>query len=147
MTFCWVFLQPRHMTLPSTRPSNIGPFLMTTFLPPGRAVKPTPTGMETTLVLPLRPPPSASNLTPAILRRYGSCRVTNDQDYVERAHLCPRNPAAWFKTNCMGQYNENNSLRGNHVTNDVYNAMALRSDVHKAFDDRKFVLCQKSLIG
>lgn len=43
----------------------------------------------------------------------------------------------------MGQYNENNSLRGDYVTDDICNAMALRSDVHKAFDDRKFVCVPK----
>lgn len=88
-------------------------------------------------------PPSASNITDAILRRDGSCRVTSGQDYVERAHLCPRSQAAWFSVNGMIQYNQNKSLSGDYIMDDVCNAMALRSDIHKAFDDGKFVCVPK----
>ena len=88
-------------------------------------------------------PPSASNLTSAILRRDGSCRVTNSRDYIETAHLCPRKEAAWFEANEMGQYSDNEALSGPWVTDDVSNAIALRSDLHTAFDDRKFVLVPK----
>jgi hypothetical protein len=63
-------------------------------------------------------PPSASNLTPAILRRDGRCCVT--------AHK---------------------SLSGDYVVDDVCNAMALRSDVHSAFDDRKFVFVPRRRAG
>ena len=64
-------------------------------------------------------PPSASNLTAAVLSRDGSCRVTTDKEYVERAHLCPRSQAAWFEANGMDQYNLNESLHGECVVDDV----------------------------
>lgn len=43
----------------------------------------------------------------------------------------------------MGQYNQNKSLRGEYIVDDVCNAMALRSDIHKALDDGKFVCVPK----
>lgn len=43
----------------------------------------------------------------------------------------------------MGQYNQNKSLSGDYVVDDICNATALRSDVHSAFDDRKFVFVPK----
>lgn len=88
-------------------------------------------------------PPAASNLTAAVLRRDGSCRVTNAQDYIERAHLCPRSQAAWFEANSMGKYNLNLDLQDDHLVDDICNAVALRSDIHRAFDDRMFVFVPK----
>lgn len=92
------------------------------------------------LVLPRR---LSSNLTAAILHRDGCCCVTKSQDYVERAHLCPRSQRSWFESNFMGRYNQNKSLHSEYIMDDVCNAMALRSDMHQAFDDGKFVCVPK----
>ena len=88
-------------------------------------------------------PPTVSNLTAAVLRRDGSCRVTSAEDYVERAHLCPRSQAAWFNENGMACYNLNQDLQADHNVDDICNTVALRSDIHQAFDDRKFVFVPK----
>ena len=88
-------------------------------------------------------PPAASNLTAAVIRRDGSCRVTNAEDYVDRAHLCPRSQAEWFKENRMGRYNLNLDLQGEHRVDDISNTVALRSDIHRAFDKRRFVFVPK----
>lgn len=88
-------------------------------------------------------PPTASNLTAAVLQRDGSCRVTNARDYVERAHLCPRGQAEWFTENRMERYNMNLNLPDDHMVDDISNTVALRSDVHRAFDDRKLVFVPK----
>ncbi|KAK5140167.1 hypothetical protein LTR04_003128, partial [Oleoguttula sp. CCFEE 6159] len=88
-------------------------------------------------------PPSASNLTTAVLRRDKSCRITNHRDYVERAHLCPRTEADWFRATGMGRYNDNRELAGEYIVDDIANAIALRSDIHSAFDDRKFLVTRK----
>ena len=87
-------------------------------------------------------PPSASNLTAHILRRDRKCLVTGSKDYIERAHLCPRAELEWFLKNSMSQYN-NLTLPGDYLVDDISNAVALRPDLHRAFDDRKFVVIPK----
>lgn len=133
-------LQKTLWTMPSFRPFSIGTF-------PHRNLPPTWTscasgrhreGGDAGLA-----PPAASNLTAAVLRRDGSCRVTNAQDYVERAHLCPRSQAAWFGANNMAKYNLNQHLHDDHLVGDSCNAVALRSDIHQAFDDRMLVFVPK----
>ena len=88
-------------------------------------------------------PPAASNLTAAVIRRDGSCRVTSAEDSVDRAQLCPRSQAAWFTENRMGRYNLNLDLEDDHMLDDISNTVALRSDVHRIFDERKFVFVPK----
>lgn len=43
----------------------------------------------------------------------------------------------------MRHYNLNLDLYGDHVVDHVCNAVALRSDIHTAFDERKFVFVPK----
>jgi hypothetical protein len=88
-------------------------------------------------------PPSALNLSNAILLRDVSCQISKAMDYIESAHLCPRSQASWFEANGMGQYNQNTHLSEDFVVDDIGNAIALRSDIHRAFDDGKFVIVPK----
>ena len=62
---------------------------------------------------------------------------------MDRAHLCPRSQAAWFEENSMGHYNLNLDLQGDNIVDDICNAVALRSDVYRAFDERRFVFVPK----
>jgi hypothetical protein len=64
-------------------------------------------------------------------------------DYIKSAHLCLRSQAEWFEANGMGQYNLNTNLSGDFVVDDISNAIALRLDIHKAFDDGKLVIVLK----
>jgi hypothetical protein len=43
----------------------------------------------------------------------------------------------------MGEYNQNQSLLGDWILDDVCNAIALRKDIHNAFDDGKFAIVPK----
>lgn len=43
----------------------------------------------------------------------------------------------------MGPYNLNLEIQADHVVDDFCNAVALRSKVHKAFDERNFVFVPK----
>jgi HNH endonuclease len=88
-------------------------------------------------------PPSASNLTSAILRRDERCRITSQRDYIETAHLCPRSEIIWFESNYMARYCLNGVLSNDYITDDICNAIALRSDIHTAFDDKTFVIVPK----
>ncbi|KAI9824709.1 MAG: hypothetical protein M1819_000804 [Sarea resinae] len=104
-----------------------------------RARMPDPTGGIVPFLL-----PSASSLTAAVMQRdQWRCKLSEQRDYIETAHLCPRSESVWFKENGMGQYNLNKDLPSDYVIDDVSNAIALRSDIHSAFDDRKFVVVPK----
>lgn len=90
-------------------------------------------------------PPSSSGMTAYVSARDKSCRVSGRRgaDYYESAHLVPRAEADWFQTNGMGEYNLSQTLLGEWMVDDVRNAIALRRDIHSAFDDRKFVIVPK----
>ena len=90
-------------------------------------------------------PPSASGLTAFVSARDKCCRVSEKRgaDYFSRAHLVPRSEKDWFETSGMEEYNLNRQLSRDWMLDDVRNAIALRSDIHLAFDDRKFVIVPK----
>ncbi|KAK4984655.1 hypothetical protein LTR66_008419 [Elasticomyces elasticus] len=86
---------------------------------------------------PPRPPPSASGISQAVQRRDDGCLITHHHDFLQTAHLCPRAELRWFRENSLSDYNLNKSLQGNNIIEDVSNAIALRMDLHKAFDDKR----------
>ncbi|KAF8858817.1 hypothetical protein BDZ45DRAFT_689813 [Acephala macrosclerotiorum] len=90
-------------------------------------------------------PPSASGLAAFVSARDKSCRVSESRgaDYFESAYLVPRAEADWFEANGMGEYNLSQTLLGDWMLDDVRNSIALRKDIHSAFDDRKFVIVPK----
>ncbi|KAL8802826.1 MAG: hypothetical protein Q9200_006452 [Gallowayella weberi] len=73
----------------------------------------------------------------AVLKRDGQCVVSRQKDIVERAHLCPQKETVWFRTNGMGQYNVGNPLSYDSTTDDMANLVALRADLHIAFDKKQ----------
>ena len=87
-------------------------------------------------------PPSASGLTAHVLSRDQHCLVTLSKDNMERAHLCPHKEGEWFNRNSMDIYNSKRSL-GDYLLDDVSNAIALRSDVHTTFDEKRFLISRK----
>jgi hypothetical protein len=87
--------------------------------------------------------PSVSSASAAVINRDKSCVISKNRDYIERAHLCPRNELDWFRKNGMRQYNARLDISGDVITDDVANALAMRADIHRAFDDCKFVLVPK----
>ncbi|KAK5015469.1 hypothetical protein LTR60_002859 [Cryomyces antarcticus] len=91
----------------------------------------------------LKAPPSSSTLTAAMLRRDRACIVSKQGDCVEKGHLCPRSEVKWFHLNGMSQYNLNRQLTQDAVVDDITNVVALRSDIHTTFDERKFVIVLK----
>ncbi|TKA59822.1 hypothetical protein B0A49_14042 [Cryomyces minteri] len=88
-------------------------------------------------------PPSSSTLTAAVLRRDKACLISKQRDCVEKGHLCPRSEVRWFHLNGMSQYNLNRQLTQDAVVDDISNVIALRSDIHTTFDDKKFVIVPK----
>ena len=104
------------------------------------------TGRENDAVTPRLLPsvPSVSSATAAILSRDKACILSKDIDYRERAHLCPRNEIIWFRKNGMASYNIRQGISGNHLTDDIANALAMRPDIHKAFDACKFAIVRKN---
>lgn len=88
-------------------------------------------------------PVARSNVTAAVLQRDSACALTGQRDHMEKAHLCPSSEGNWFLMNHMSRYNANQMLPSDFGTDDVSNAIALRSDIHTAFDDRTFVFVPK----
>jgi hypothetical protein len=90
-------------------------------------------------------PPSASSPTAFVSARDKCCRISkkNGADYFTRAHLVPRSEKDWFETSGMEEYNLNRQLSRDWMLDGVRNAIALRNDIHLAFDDRKFVIVLK----
>ncbi|KAI9651979.1 MAG: hypothetical protein M1829_001992 [Trizodia sp. TS-e1964] len=94
---------------------------------------------------PPAPPPAPSGLTAYVSARDKHCRVSElgGSDYFARAHLVPAAEKDWFDANGMDDYNFNQQLSGKYITDDVCNAMALRADIHLAFDDKIFCIVPK----
>ncbi|KAF4614390.1 hypothetical protein G7Y89_g15346 [Cudoniella acicularis] len=84
-----------------------------------------------------------SDQTGAIQQRDIVCRVSAHSTSTEVAHLIPAHESMWFKANCMWEYNNNTTLDATNLLRDPINALLLRADLHKAFDDRKFCLFPK----
>ncbi|MCJ1396625.1 hypothetical protein MMC18_009516 [Xylographa bjoerkii] len=87
--------------------------------------------------------PAVSAVSAAVIARDKGCTISKHRDYIERAHLCPRNELDWFQKNGMGQYNRRINTSGPVITDDTANAMAMRADIHRAFDDCKFAIVRK----
>lgn len=87
--------------------------------------------------------PSVSSVSAAVITRDKGCTISKHRDYIERAHLCPRDEIDWFQKNGMRQYNSRFNTSGLLITDDTANAMAMRADIHRAFDDCKFAIVRK----
>jgi HNH endonuclease len=87
--------------------------------------------------------PSVSSMSQAIRDRDVTCRLSGYEDGIERAHLCPRSAIEWFNNQEMDRYNINQSLSGASSVDDLANAVALREDIHTAFDKGTFVFTRK----
>ncbi|KAH8746878.1 hypothetical protein BGZ57DRAFT_777524, partial [Hyaloscypha finlandica] len=70
-------------------------------------------------------------------------RVSVHSTSTEVAHLILAYESTWFKANCIWEYNNNTTLDTINLLRDPNNALLLRADLHKAFDDRKFSLFPK----
>ncbi|KAI4189419.1 MAG: hypothetical protein LQ348_003796, partial [Seirophora lacunosa] len=92
---------------------------------------------------PLTLMPAQSCTAQAILDRDPSCLLSGMRDIRERAHICPREESRWFQANGMRRYNLNRLLTADARIDDMSNAIAMRSDVHKAYDKRLFVMVPK----
>ncbi|KAL9124748.1 MAG: hypothetical protein Q9217_005958 [Psora testacea] len=91
----------------------------------------------------MRGMPSASDLAVYVKYRDSSCRISDYQDGLRAAHICPKNAAIWFEANRMGKYCKSQGLYGDYVTNDIANVFALRADLHDVFDDQKLAIVPK----
>ncbi len=88
-----------------------------------------------------------STFSSAVLARDICCRISGHYTGAEVAHICPRNEADWFFANGLSRWNNDTSLGEQSLLDDHANLMLLRSDLHKAFDDGKFVLYPKDNTG
>ncbi|KAI5921042.1 hypothetical protein F4810DRAFT_679862 [Camillea tinctor] len=88
--------------------------------------------------------PRLSSFDQAVLARDVSCRISRNTLGTETAHLVPRAEEVWFSMNQMSQYSSQPEALGANATDDVRNAILLRSDLHGVFDQRRFALVPKA---
>lgn len=89
------------------------------------------------------PSASVSNFSNSVIQRDHTCCVSSCRDILESAHLCPRAKLDWFRRNGMQLYNRNRGLQSTNQCDDTSNAVALRADIHKAFNEKIFFITQK----
>lgn len=85
-----------------------------------------------------------SQFPSAVLTRDIVCQATGFSSATEVAHLVPEREQEWFTRNAMSRYNGDTTLDSRHLIRDIGNAMLLRCDIHKQFDDRIFVFFPKA---
>ncbi|KAL8711531.1 MAG: hypothetical protein Q9225_007096 [Loekoesia sp. 1 TL-2023] len=78
------------------------------------------------------------------VRDEGACRMSLHTEACEKAHLCPVSENEWFSAQLMHKYAEDSRSTGETAIYDVNNMVLLRADLHKSFDDRKFVFIPKA---
>ncbi|KAI1121609.1 hypothetical protein F5Y10DRAFT_271892 [Nemania abortiva] len=66
------------------------------------------------------------------------CIVTRTAGFVKQAHLIPTAEEEWFKINAMYQYGSHGDINQKH------NKIALRHDLHSAFDTHLFAIVPKN---
>ncbi|KAE8348019.1 hypothetical protein BDV28DRAFT_144509 [Aspergillus coremiiformis] len=88
------------------------------------------------------PTPRQSTLAEVVLSRDVRCRLTNHIEGTECAHLIPRNQSIWFQRNMMSQYGRLPRPGCDPVDN-PRNVILLRSDIHSAFDYKRFAFIPK----
>ncbi|KAK4981248.1 hypothetical protein LTR28_000004 [Elasticomyces elasticus] len=88
-----------------------------------------------------------STVSSAVRARDTTCRISTHHTGTEAAHLCPEHEKEWFLRNSMQRWNSDLSLDSAKLLWDMSNLMLLRSDLHTAFDDRKFAFFPKSNDG
>ncbi|KAL8787744.1 MAG: hypothetical protein Q9213_002064 [Squamulea squamosa] len=90
---------------------------------------------------------AASNTDIAIITRDGSCRMTQQQEGCEVAHLCPKVEKQWFIGNSMTEYTRDNRITGFGAISDTSNLILLRKDLHFLLDKPKFAFVPKAATG
>ncbi|KAL9030104.1 MAG: hypothetical protein Q9196_001744 [Gyalolechia fulgens] len=83
------------------------------------------------------PAPAQSNISNAVLARDQGCLVSGHKDILEQAHLCPQKESTWFRNNNMSVYNLSYLLSPDCTVDDMSNLIALREDIHTAFDRQR----------
>lgn len=86
---------------------------------------------------------AVSAMSSAVIARDRCCTLSGYRDVLQRAHLCPRSEVEWFQTNGMDQYNNQLELSGDIITDDMANAITLKTDMHQSFDQKHFVIVRK----
>ena len=98
-------------------------------------------------MVPYLPSTTNSNITTALgLRDAFKCQISACEEGYEKAHFVPVKYSAWFHANDLVRYIFNSSWAGPRAVDDIHNMILLRADLHKAFDDIKFVFIPKKEI-
>lgn len=84
-----------------------------------------------------------AQLQTAVSPRDGQCVLLGWDESSQAAHLVPKGEIGWFQVEAMHKYVPHTTLLGTAAIHDKRNAITLRSDIHKAMDERKFAFVPK----
>ena len=77
------------------------------------------------------------------LRDAFKCQISACEECYDKAHFVPVKYSAWFHANDLVRYIFNSFWAGPRAVDNIHNMILLRADLHKAFDDIKFVFILK----
>ena len=85
----------------------------------------------------------SENPTMTVTARDLTCRLSTYDLGCKKAHILPKHEVAWFTTNGLEMLPDNADIIGFDSISTTANLMLLRADLHKIFDDKKFVIVPK----
>lgn len=85
-------------------------------------------------------PTSASQVSRCVRSQGPICPISAAVDYLELAHIIPASEDLWFSRNYMTRYS---SRPDSYGLKDTDNLVALRPDIHKAYNDHRFAIVPK----
>lgn len=86
------------------------------------------------------PPTSISQVSITARIQGPECRISGSVEYIESAHIIPAAEEDWYNRNEMECYSRDPEIYGVRNTN---NLVALRPDIHRAFDDHRIAIVPK----
>ncbi|KAF8241557.1 hypothetical protein K440DRAFT_241928 [Wilcoxina mikolae CBS 423.85] len=90
---------------------------------------------------------ATSAVSQFVKERDRRCKISDYADGLESAHTVPKEEANWYCANSMSAYASNKQISDSNPTTDIDNLLALRKDLHSAFDKRVFVFVPKANSG
>ncbi|KAI4184059.1 MAG: hypothetical protein LQ346_006177 [Caloplaca aetnensis] len=85
----------------------------------------------------------SENASTTVIARDVTCRLSTYDLGCEKAHMLPKHEVAWFTNNGLKMLPDDAEISVFDTISTTANLMLLRADLHKVFDDRKFVIVPK----
>ncbi|KAL8935162.1 MAG: hypothetical protein Q9216_005561 [Gyalolechia sp. 2 TL-2023] len=85
----------------------------------------------------------SENPSTTVTARDVTCRLSTYDLGCEKAHILPKHEVVWFTKNGLKMLPDDADINGFDTISTTANLMLLRADLHKIFDDKRFVIVPK----